>query len=42
MCAYISYPKKDKPFCPKGQAKGLTSCWVNANAANDELGMMHR
>lgn len=24
-CVYISYPKKDKPFCPKEHTKDLTS-----------------
>ncbi|OPJ69664.1 hypothetical protein AV530_012657 [Patagioenas fasciata monilis] len=42
MCACISYPKKDKAFCPKEQIKGFTSCWMDANATNDELGMMRR
>lgn len=42
MYAGISYPKKDKPFCSKEQTKGLTSCWMDANAANDELGIMRR
>lgn len=42
MCACISYPKKDKDFCPKEQIKGFTSCWMDANATTDELGMMCR
>ena len=42
MCACTSCPKKDKAFWPKEQTKGLTSCWMNANAAIDDLDMMCR